>query len=135
MNRITAIIANTQSSGSITMVDLVVGDCQLSALLVEASELPAWLCKGNVVTVVFKETEVSIAKDFTGKISMRNQIECNIKSIERGQLMSIITMESKHFDVQSAITTRSVDQLQLEVGDRVTALIKANELSLMNHAR
>ena len=135
MNRITATIANTQSSGSVTMVDLVVGDCQLSALMVEASELPAWLCKGNVVTVVFKETEVSIAKDFTGKISMRNQIECIIKSIERGQLMSIITMESKHFDVQSAITTRSVDQLQLEVGDRVTALIKANELSLMNHAR
>ena len=135
MNRITAIITNTQSSGSVTMVDLAVGDCQLSALMVEASELPAWLCKGNTVSVVFKETEVSIAKDFTGKISMRNQIECIIKSIERGQLMSIITMESKHFDVQSAITTRSVDQLQLEVGDRVTALIKANELSLMNHAR
>lgn len=135
MNRITATIAKTQSSGSVTMVDLEVGDCQLSALLVEASELPAWLHQGNVVSVVFKETEVSIAKDFTGKISMRNQIECIIKSIERGQLMSIITMEFKHFDVQSAITTRSVDQLQLEVGDRVTALIKANELSLMNRAR
>jgi molybdopterin-binding protein len=35
------------------------------------------------------------------------------------------------YQIQSAITTRSVDMLDLKIDDEVTAMIKANEITLM----
>lgn len=79
---------------------------------------------------MFKETEISLAKDLSGRISMRNRMKCVIVSINRGELLSSITLQYQKFIIHSAITTRGVDSLELEVGDDVEALVKANEISL-----
>jgi molybdopterin-binding protein len=64
-------------------------------------------------------------------ISLRNKIPCTVSYIDRGELMSIIHMSFKNFKIQSAITTRSADMLELKTEDSVTAMIKANEITLM----
>jgi molybdopterin-binding protein len=56
---------------------------------------------------------------------------CKVQHIERGALLSKITLLFQHFTIASAITTRSVDSLQLSVGEEIEALVKANEISLM----
>ncbi len=131
MNRIEAIIKQVMNSGGIIMVDLETAGLALTALLIDTPHNPAWLKQGNLVYAVFKETEVSIAKDFSGKISLRNKIPCTVIRIERGELMSIIHMMHRSCQLQSAITSRSVDMLDLQKGDEVTAMIKANEVTLM----
>lgn len=131
MNKIPGTITQIQQSGAILLVDIDVDGHQFSALLVQSATPPDWLLAGNPIDVVFKETEVSIAKDLSGIISMRNRMKCTVLQIERGELLSKIDLKFQNFLISSAITTRSVDALELNIGDEVEALVKANEVALM----
>jgi molybdate transport system regulatory protein len=131
MNKLTGIITQIQKSGAILLADVEVDGQGFSALLIESASHPQWLQKGNTVQLVFKETEVSLAKNLSGKISMRNRMTCQVIKIDRGKLLSTITLSFKGTTLRSAITTRAVDSLEIVEGDTVEALIKANEISLM----
>jgi molybdate transport system regulatory protein len=132
MNKLTGIITQIQQSGSILLVDIAVDGHGFSALLIESATHPQWLQTGNTINLVFKETEVTLAKNLSGIISMRNRMKCKVEHIERGGLLSKITLkfQNRH-TITSAITTRAVEALQLTIGDEVEALVKSNEISLM----
>lgn len=132
MNILTGTITQILQSGAIMLVDADVDGQGFSALLIETATRPQWLSVGHPVRLVFKETEVSLAKELSGRISMRNRMKCEVVHIKRGELLSSITLRYQKFTIQSAITTRGVDALQLSVGDEVEALVKANEISLAN---
>jgi len=131
MNKLPATITAIQQSGTILLVDAEAEGQAFSALLIESVNRPEWLEMGKAVDLVFKETEVTIAKELRGIISMRNRMKCKVLKISKGDLLSMITMKFKNFTIVSAITTRSVNNLQLEIGDEVDALVKSNEVSLM----
>jgi len=131
MNRLEGIITQIQKAESIMLIDVDVDGHSFSALLIESTIHPKWLQIGNTVDVVFKETEVTLAKNLSGQISMRNRMKCNVQSVKRGELLSTILLQFQHYTITSAITTRSVDYLQITVGDELVALVKANEISLM----
>ena len=131
MNKLTGIITQIQSSGAIMLIDVDVDGHAFSALLIESAINPKWLQMGNTVNLVFKETEVSLAKGLSGKISMRNHMMCNVIHIERGNLLSNITLQFQDYKIMSAITTRAIDSLDVKVGEEIEALIKANEVVLM----
>lgn len=131
MNRLSGKISKIQQSGAILLVDVDVDGHSFSAMLIESATQPEWLQEGNSIDLVFKETEVSLAKNLSGIISMRNRMKCAVKHVERGELLSKITLQFLKYTITSAITTRSVDSLDLKVGDEVEALVKANEVSLM----
>ncbi len=100
-------------------------------MLIESATQPEWLQTGNSIELIFKETEVSLAKNLSGLISTRNRMKCEITQIELGELLSKIDLKFQRFQISSAITTRSVNLLKLKIGDQVEALVKANEISLM----
>ncbi|HZL09329.1 MAG TPA: TOBE domain-containing protein [Prolixibacteraceae bacterium] len=131
MNKLTGKISRIQQSGAIILIDADVDGHVISAMLIESATHPEWLQVGNSIDLVFKETEVSLAKNLSGIISMRNRMKCTVQHIERGELLSKIDLKFQTERITSAITTRSVDNLQLAVGDEVEALVKANEVSLM----
>jgi molybdate transport system regulatory protein len=131
MNKLPGTITKIQQSGAIILVDVDVNGHGFSAMLIESASQPEWLKTGNTIDLVFKETEVSLAKNLSGMISMRNRMKCTIEQIERGELLSKITLKFQQYTVTSAITTRSVESLSLKHGDEVEALVKANEVSLM----
>jgi molybdate transport system regulatory protein len=131
MNKLTGIITQIQKSGAILLIDVEVDGHGFSALLIESSSHPQWLMEGNPVDLVFKETEVVMAKQLSGAISMRNRMLCKVLQAERGELLSKITLKFKDYLITSAITSRAVDSLQILVGDEIEALVKANEISLM----
>lgn len=131
MNKLPATITAIQQSGTILLVDAEVEGQGFSALLIESVSRPEWLEVGKAVDLVFKETEVSLAKELQGQISMRNRMKCTVLKVDKGELLSMITVQFKSFTLVSAITTRSVNNLKIEIGDEVDALVKANEVSLM----
>jgi molybdate transport system regulatory protein len=131
MNKLSGTISKIQQSGAILLVDMDVDGHSFSAMLIESATQPEWLKTGNTIDLVFKETEVSLAKNLSGMISMRNRMKCTVQHIERGELLSKIRLNFQKYTVTSAITTRSVDSLDLKIGDDVEALVKANEVSLM----
>jgi molybdate transport system regulatory protein len=132
MNKLTGTITQIQQSGAILLVDVDVTGQGFSALLIESATQPQWLQKGHAVNLVFKETEVSLAKGLSGKISMRNRMMCKVLQVERGELLSKITLQFQKNSIVSAITTRAADALQIAAGDEIEALVKANEISLVN---
>ena len=131
MNKLPGVITNIQQSGAILLVDADVNGHGFSALLIESASRPEWLQVGNSIDLVFKETEVSLAKNRSGMISMRNRMKCTVQHIERGELLSKVVLQFQEYLITSAITTRSVISLDLKIGDVVEALVKANEVSLM----
>jgi molybdate transport system regulatory protein len=131
MNKLNGTITNIQQSGAIVLADISVDGHLFSAMLIDSNEQSDWLKIGNIVSVVFKETEVSIAKNLSGKISLRNRMQCQIKTIRKGELLSEISLRFGQYILTSVITTRAVMSLDLQTGDEVEALVKANEVSVM----
>lgn len=62
--------------------------------------------------------------------SIRNQLPGTIKSIVEGSVLSEILIETAIGEVASVITTRSVQEMNLQIGDRVFALVKATNVSV-----
>ncbi|MGD9489054.1 MAG: molybdopterin-binding protein [Calditrichaceae bacterium] len=131
MNQLTATITAIESSGHISLVDLKAGGAVFSCVVIENPESADYLKTGTEVSLLFKETEVSIAKNFSGEISLRNRIDSEITGLEKGAILTKITLKFNGLEIRSIITTRSADRLELKPGDRVTGLIKANEISIM----
>lgn len=130
MNTLIGIIRNIQHSGAVALVDVASHNQMFAALLINPGEKPSWLEIGEKVTLIFKETEVSLAKNLTGMISLRNRLPGTITHIEKGDLLSKITLDFNGASISSVITTRSAEALNLLPGDRIEALIKANEITL-----
>jgi molybdate transport system regulatory protein len=131
MNRLPGRIGAIDVHGSIALVEAMVGAQRFTAMLVGAGdEIGAWPV-GMPVTLLFKETEVSLAKNLSGLISMRNRIAATVAAIERGTLLTRVTLALDEHKIGSIITTRSCDAMALAVGDAVEALVKTNEMTLM----
>lgn len=131
MNILPATITKITSADSILLLDVEVEGTAMSALLTENPYSASWLKEGNQVSVVFKETEVSLMKDFSGMISLRNRLPCRVTAVEKGKLIGIVHLLFKNRHLVSAITTRSIEGMNIQPGDEVTAMIKANEVSVV----
>jgi molybdopterin-binding protein len=62
--------------------------------------------------------------------SIRNQLPGTIKSIVSDKVLSEVIVETSIGDVASVITTRSVEEMKLRIGDEVFVLVKATNVSL-----
>lgn len=131
MNRIKGEISNITSSGNISLVEAKVNNQTMAAIVIGNPSNTGYMKIGRQISLLFKETEVSIAKNFTGQISMRNQLEGPILKIKNGDVFSKITFDFKGIKIVSLITTGSALRLDLKVGDVITGMIKANEVILM----
>ena len=87
---------------------------------------------GDAVALLFKETEVAIAKNLSGMISLRNRLKGVVTGVERGQVLCKVIFEVDSRSISSIITTRSCKLLQLAVGDEIEGLVKANEMTVVS---
>jgi molybdopterin-binding protein len=62
------------------------------------------------------------------KLSARNRLVGTIDEIDVGSVMAHIVIRVGDNLIESVITRRSVDELALKTGDKVTAIIKATEV-------
>lgn len=131
MNRLNGIITYIEHNHSLSLVDVVAENTNFSAILLETPASAPYLRVDEAVTLIFKETEVSLAKNLQGVISLRNRFVAKVTHVDRGEILSAVTLNFMEKKVVSVITTRAVKRLQIAVGDTVEALIKANEVALM----
>ncbi len=62
--------------------------------------------------------------------SIRNEIPGTVKEIISDKVLSEIIIETAIGDVAAIITTRSVHDMGLKLGDHVAALVKATNVSV-----
>lgn len=60
------------------------------------------------------------------KYGARNNVNAKVKSIKKGEMMSLVKFDvTLPAEMASVLTTESVDSLRLEVGEDVQLIIKA----------
>ena len=62
--------------------------------------------------------------------SIRNEMPGTLKEIISDKVLSEIIVETRIGEMAAVITTRSVQDMGLKVGNRVAALVKATNVSL-----
>lgn len=132
MNKLPGTIENVFSDGAIMLVDIKVCGQVFSALMIDGANTLSWAAKGQKIDIAFKETELSLAKNLEGKISIRNRMSCIIESIDKGKVLSVVKLIFNGYSLHSVITSRAVEALNIAPGDMVMALVKSNEVMLIN---
>lgn len=131
MNILTAEIISIKTSGELSFIKLKNGGDDFSALIIAENE--SFIFVGNRVKMVFKETEVSLAKNFTGEMSLRNRFFSTVKSIKKGEILAEIKLDYGGEEITSIITSASAEAMKIEAGEEVVGMVKSNELMLMRN--
>ena len=130
MNILTGQITALEVNGSLTLVTAKVDNVVFKSIVIETPQSASYLEVGREIKLLFKETEVIIASGTISNISLQNRITGSVSQIEKGTLLSRLTVRTPVGDIVSIITTKSVEQLKIIKGAKVTAMIKTNEITL-----
>jgi len=129
MNAFQGTITSITGRGAISLVKVLLKDTQVSALFINNSD-QVQFSEGEQVRVIFKETEVILAKGDVSAISLQNKFSGKVKAIESSDVLSKVKIDSTIGTIQSIITSNAVKQLNIKLGDEVHAMVKTNEILL-----
>ena len=65
------------------------------------------------------------------RLSTRNRLPGKIVDIEKGQAATRVSLQVEDNHVVALITTESAEELGLEIGQQVTALVKATDVMVL----
>src|ERR1700730_12415025 len=133
MNKLQGEIVEILTTEEISLVKVKVNDYVFTSLVIDTPSTNSWLVKGHQVSLLFKETEVIIAKTLPLAISIQNRFECVLKSIKAGKILCDLTLTFNEWQIRSIITRNACEQLNLKENDKVVALIKTDEVSLASN--
>ena len=135
MNVLQGTITAITTEEELSLVKVDAAGNSFTAILIDTPEQSAYLRPGHPVRLLFKETGVIIATTSPLAISVQNRIPCRIKKVNTGKLLCELTLslEDSDAEIRSIITRNACEQLSLQEGHRVIALIKTNEVSLSAH--
>ena len=127
MSRIITTVKQIQNCGSLHIVQF---EYKKQILSMMSLDLNSDIQINTQVKLQVKPSHIAIAKDFQGEVSYSNQLKCIIISITNGELLSSIKLDFLGTTLESIITANSSKKMDLKVGDKVIAFIKASELSI-----
>lgn len=130
MNKLTGHITNIKTYEGISLVRALVNATEFTSIVIDTPQTASYLQQGGEVQLIFKETELIIAKDLQPNISIQNRLPCRIASIKKGVLLCEITLIFGQNQIKSIITSKACEELQLKEQEEILALIKTNEISL-----
>jgi molybdopterin-binding protein len=133
-NQLRGTVMRIQEDGTIALVYIRIAESNVLVSLVDAG-VPASLSlsEGSDVRVMFRASDISLAvieKDKPMKLSFPNQIRGKVTQIISGPTLVIVHMETAAGPIVSAIIPSAAEAIGLKVGDEVTALFKALDVSL-----
>lgn len=128
MNKILATVSAVESLDNLTVVSFKSNQHEMRLM---ALGLNFPLLEGSEVLLGVKSSNISLAKDLEGNISISNQLQCTIESIEMGALLCSVTLRFANATLRSVITKASATKMRLSENERVIALIKASDLSIL----
>lgn len=124
------LIATIKKINSIDNLNIVEFEFLGTTLKMMSLDLGSNIQIGKKVRLSVKPSNISIAKNFTGEISLSNQLVAIIQNIENGELLSSVSLKISDFLLESIITVDSSKRMNLQIGDEVKILIKASNLSI-----
>ena len=127
MNILPATITAVISSEHLSILTVKVGDDSFHLLLAETSYAEN-LVETNV-TLAFKETEVILSQTYTQTTA--NIQRASVQKIERGIVLSQITLTYGDSTVIALVPSLTFDTLAIREGDSLFWMVQPSEISLL----
>lgn len=128
MNIFKGTITRMTAHDSFRIVDVAVNGCPVHIVTLELDER---FKRSGRVCLLSKESDIIIAKNRLGPLSIENRYPSTIMALTGGRVFSEVIMESPLGPITALISRHMQDTLRLAVGDRVHACVRANEIAIM----
>jgi molybdate transport system regulatory protein len=131
-NRFDATVVSVTAGPAMTAVRArLTSGPEITAAITSDAASDLNLAAGSPVQVLIKSTEVSVAADPVGRVSIRNRLSGTVESVDQGTAMTVVKIDLIDGGVlTSAITSESAADLGLAAGMPVTALVKSTDVSI-----
>lgn len=131
MNTLKGKISEVKVHGALSQVVTVLPDgTQIRSIVIETPDSAGYLKEGSAIQLIFKETEVILAKGINESISILNQIPGTVEDLKKGAILCEVVITTAAGSIAAVISREATDNMALEVGDAVIALVKQNEIML-----
>ena len=128
MNKIAASITKIQSSDVINIVSFDVAGQRMKMM---ALELDEGLQVDSKVMIGVKATNIVLSKEQIETISISNQLEVKVVSVNMGTLLCSVRFALEDEEWESLISRESALKIGVEADKMAVALIKSSELSIV----
>lgn len=125
MSQLIATIKNIKNIDSLNIVEFGFYNHTLKMV---SLNLNKQITINKKVKLSIKPTNILIAKNFQGEISISNQLKAKIVKVENGELLSSILLQIEDTILESIITVDSSKNMNLIENEEVIILIKASDL-------
>ena len=125
MSQIIATIKNIRNVDSLNIVEFGFFNHTLKMV---SLNLNKEITLNKKVELSIKPTNILIAKNLQGEISISNQLKAKIVKVENGELLSSILLKVEDTILESIITVDSSKNMNLVKDEEVLILIKASDL-------
>jgi len=125
MSQIIATIKNIRNVDSLNIVEFGFFNHTLKMV---SLNLNKQITLNKKVKLSIKPTNILIAKNLQGEISISNQLKAKIVKVENGELLSSILLKIEDTILESIITVDSSKNMNLIEDEEVLILIKASDL-------
>ncbi len=129
-NRLNGKIVNIIRGKIHAHVQILWKEVLLSVIITSVSCDDMHLTAGDSICVIIKGTDIMLAKSISGMLSARNRTMGLVKQIIRGDVLSKVLIESQGDVLHAIITNASLDEMKINNGDEITAIVKSTELIL-----
>ena len=130
MNSLTGHVQRIQSSTTMSLLTVRVGEDDFRVMILEGGDETRYR-PGEIVRMVFKETEVGLARDLEGAVSYANRFTGVVERIETGQLLTKVVFSYRKALLEALVLSEAVRTMALKPADPVEWLVKMNEISLI----
>ncbi|NLY04120.1 MAG: TOBE domain-containing protein [Campylobacter sp.] len=122
-NKLLVKVTAVKSSGDLNILELYTKSGLNLALVCLDSNIKV----GDDIEVGVNPTNVFVGLS-GDNLSVSNKILVEIKSIEKGEILTKILGEFEGITLSSIITTNSANRLKLEIGENVYFLVKSTDM-------
>jgi molybdopterin-binding protein len=127
MSQFVATISQISNVQNLNLVTFLFHNTNLKMM---SLELPHDMAVNTKVLLHIKPTSVAIGKKLSGHLSDVNRLESTVVAIEEGALLSSVTLDSNGDTLEAIITKEAAAEMMLGVGDEVSAIFNASDLSI-----
>jgi len=131
-NRFDATVESVAIGPAMTAIHArLTGGQLITAAITGEAAVDLQLQPHSAVQVLIKSTEVSVSVDPVGRVSVRNVLPGTVVAVDHGEIMSTLKVGLPGGDVLTAVITKeSAQELALDVGVAVTALVKSTDVAI-----
>lgn len=129
MNKLKVKIRSVQEQEGICHVLFEYFGDVVSSLIVNLDDKPKYNV-GEIVQIVFKESELFLAKDLKGSVSVRNKFSSKVIGVSEGKIITKVFLGYKENILVSLISTVSASEMNLKAGDDILGMVKSTEVSI-----